>query len=107
MPADLDALLTHVYVLVDDLRADGSAVVPFGSQTASGMPIGFELAPANAPERVVAAELLERHGGRTLAGFVSRVARRLPARRRDPAQLVDRRARTEPRRLRPLRNQLV
>ena len=30
-----------------------------------GLPVGFELAPANAPERVVAAELLERvlHGG--------------------------------------------
>lgn len=27
-----------------------------------GLPIGFELAPANAPERVVAAELLERFG---------------------------------------------
>ena len=25
-----------------------------------GLPVGFELAPANAPERVVAAELLER-----------------------------------------------
>ena len=35
MPADLDALLTHVYVLVFSCRADGSAVVPFGSPTAS------------------------------------------------------------------------
>jgi hypothetical protein len=46
---------------------------------------------------------LERHGGRTLAGLVSRVARRLLA--LAAAQLVDRRPRTEPRRVRPLRNQ--
>ena len=42
-----------------------------------GMPIGFELAPANAPERVVAAELLERalEPGQTLVcdkGFAGR-----------------------------------
>lgn len=28
--------------------------------SADGLPVGFELAPANAPERVVAAELFER-----------------------------------------------
>jgi len=66
-----------------------------------GMPIGFELAPANAPERVVAAELLERalEPGQTLVcdkGFAGRELEQLvvslrarilrPDRRNEPAR---------------------
>jgi hypothetical protein len=66
-----------------------------------GMPIGFELAPANAPERVVAAELLERalEPGQTLVcdkGFAGREFEQLvvslrarilrPDRRNEPAR---------------------
>ncbi len=66
-----------------------------------GMPIGFELAPANAPERVVAAELLERalEPGQTLVcdkGFAGRKFEQLvvslrarilrPDRRNEPAR---------------------
>jgi hypothetical protein len=95
MPADLDALVTHVYVLVDDL-------LPRRRQR--GRPVRIsdsELAPANAPERVVAAELLERalEPGQTLVcdkGFAGREFEQLvvslrarilrPDRRNEPAR---------------------
>ena len=85
MPADLDALLTHVYVLVDDLlprrRQRGRPVRISDSEL-----ICLAIAQVLLRQWVESAfdtlkdQLsLERHGGRTLAGLVSRVARRLLA----------------------------
>jgi hypothetical protein len=123
--ADLDALLVHVYLLVDDLLprrrrfgrppliSDSELICLAVAQVLldcpnerrflrlakrrwfwgfrlyllcapDGLPVGFELAAANSPERVVAAELLERtlKAGQTVIadkGFAGREFEQLVA----------------------------
>ena len=70
-----------------------------------GLPVGFELAPANAPERVLAAELLERvlNGGEIVIGRHRLRRRRVRAaghRTRSPSAASRPQRRTSPLRLR-------